>query len=239
MTYVNITAVKRLFAIAVVGQISVMILVAFEVFPVTQPTAVNNTLLGSLLATVSSYILYWQTKLQENQAEIEEKMFDLETKPVLEVVNKSFNNNDVEIKLTNYGHGVAVDLQLNCRITAQDVSWYEGMTCQTSLKRIGESGVLEDSSIRPQEEPNQFIAKSVNVRREQDSEGSSVDSSFETVMDQLLEEEAEKIKVSLWVSGDSKIGRHKVEAEVCDTFELQNPINIPQSDLQTSYKFQI
>jgi len=118
--------VRRIFAFLLVSQLIGIILVGLGIIPVTQPASISNAILGAILATISAYILYRQTKIQERQLKIEKLMLDYETKPIVEVVDKTFDSNSITVSLTNYGNGAAVDLQLNCFITTSDVSWFEG-----------------------------------------------------------------------------------------------------------------
>lgn len=226
---------KMGFLIAIVFQVLGLFLVGFGIVPVVNPTAVNNTILGSLVASFSVYLLYWQTKIQKRQTSIEEKMLKYETEPVLEVVDKDPTNNNLNLTITNYGHGVAIDLELCCKVTSPDIDWFEGVTSYTPINKLDDSEVLEDSSIRPQEEPKKYRSESVTVGRI--SDGCETHRSFEAVMEQLEDEDGE-INISLWISAKPKVGNHSVEAKVSEDIQLDLGWNVERLDLEAAHDFQ-
>lgn len=230
-------SIKALFATVILIQLIVMVLVSFGTIPVAKPVAVSDTILGSILATLSAYLLYWQVQLQERQADVEEKMLDYETKPLLEIVDKDFEGNSAEVLVANYGHGVCVDLRLKCRVTAPEVDWFEGVDSSTPIKRKDGDTVLEDTSIRPQEEPDTYWANTVTIGRRID-ESEEDHSTFETTMWDLLDEEGAEVHVGLWATGKPKVGDYTVQEKICDKFVIESSTNIPRPDLQNSYQFQ-
>lgn len=229
--------VKIGFGAVVIIQLLVMGLISFGFVEVSKPIAANDTLLGSILATISAYLLYSQLQIQKRQTNIEEKILDYETKPVLEVVEKNFEGNSVEVSMANYGYGVGVDLHLNCRVEAPEIEWFEGTDSSTPLKRKDEENVLEDTSIRPQKDPDTYRANNITIGRKIGNY--RVDNStFETTMGDLLEEDDVTIHVELWVSGSPKVGNHTIEERVCEKFTIDSSIRAPRPDLQNSYQFQ-
>lgn len=229
---------RLMFIVGLILQIIALFFVAFEVIQTNQTAAISNALLGSTLATVSAYILYRQTVISKRQVDVEEKMLDNATKPVIEVVNKEFRSNSAEILLTNYGNGVAIRLNLHCLVEAPNVDWFEGVNSSTPLKRKSEeNGILEDTSIRPQEEPDSYSAKQITIGRK-NATGEEVHSSFETVMSQLFSEEDVEIMINFSVRGDSKVKKYSAEDEICDTIKINSSTQVPQHDLETIYNYQ-
>lgn len=231
------TTVRNVFILLLLILVIALILIGFGIIPVTKPPSISNAILGAILATISAYILYWQTKIQERQAEIEKTMLDYETKPIIEVVDKKFDSNSVTVSLTNYGNGVAVDLHLNCSITTFDVDWFDGINSQTPLKRARDGELLEDTSIRPQEEPATYSTKGITAGR-RDAQGSEVHSSFETIMENLFDEDDADLSVRLWVTANPEVGEYSVEDEVCDEININTSTRVSQYDLQTIYGYQ-
>ena len=228
---------RRIFAFLLVSQLIGIILVGLGIIPVTQPASISNAILGAILATISAYILYRQTKIQERQLKIEKLMLDYETKPIVEVVDKTFDSNSITVSLTNYGNGAAVDLQLNCFITTSDVSWFEGVNSTTPLKREQNGDLLEDTSIRPQEEPDTYSTKGITAGRK-DTQDNRVHSSFETIIENLFEEDDAELNVRLWVTANPEVGDYSVEDEICDEINISTTTQVPQYDLQTIYAYQ-
>ena len=228
---------RYIFGGVVALQVIALIIVGIGLISVTKPASISNALLGSILATISAYIMYWQAKIREKQVYIEGLMLDYETKPIVEVVDKSFDANTVKVSLTNYGNGVAVELYLNCIITASNVDWFEGINSKTPIKRKRDGELLEDTSIRPQEEPDTYVAKGITAGRK-DNEGREIYSSFETIMGHLFEENDVDITVSLFVTGQPKVGDYSVKDEVCDDVMISSSTQVPQYDLDTIYSFQ-
>lgn len=231
--------IKLLFIGGLAIQILAMGLIGFGVVSVTEPVAINNTILGTLIATLSVFLLFKQTHIQRKQADIEEKMLRYETEPVLEVVNKDIESNNVQLEISNYGHGVAVNLELCCYVQAPDVEWFKGRVSRTPIHRLGESGPLEDSSIRPQEEPADYIAETITVGRTNEDSDQIHESVFETVVGKVIDRSnSGNIQVSLWITAMPKIGDHEVRADVCEPFTVRLDQTPPRSDLQTIYEFQ-
>jgi hypothetical protein len=231
-------AVKVIFAGVLLIEIGFMIAVVFGRISVNEPTAVNDMLLGAILATISAYILYWQTQIQREQTQIEEKMLEYETKPVLEVVDAEFDKNDLILTITNYGHGVAVDLKLNCLVETQDVDWFRGVVSQTPLKKSDGAKVLEDTSVRPQEEPREYIAQSVTAGRKLDSDNGEDHSSIETLMNEMVRQDVRQVSVSLWITGRPKVGNYNVKEKVCHQFVVDPTEIVDNPELQRVYQFQ-
>lgn len=232
------TVIKLVFIATLIVLVLGMIVVASGITPIEEQTAANNALLGAILATISVYILYWQTRIQEKQIEIEETMLEYETKPILEVVDVDFNKNDIMLIIANYGHGVALNLKLNCLVEAPNVDWFKGTVSQIPVKKLNESKVLEDSSVRPQEEPREFIAQSVTVGRLENQEGSEDHSSFETTMNELIRSGAGEIRISFWITGNPKVGKDTVQSKVCGKFTIDLSPKLEPPDVETCYAFQ-
>lgn len=200
-------SVQFMFGTIVIIQSLALALVGLGIISVNRPIAVSNTLLSTVLATISAYLLYSQVKIRERQVDIEEKMLAYETEPSLEIVNRKFRGDDAIISIANYGHGVAQELTLICTVTADSVDWYEGVESRTQLKRYDqdEDVVLEDSSLHPQENPELFIAESITVERIPTGEDESVSAGFESRMMELADENSGNIGISLIVEARSRV----------------------------------
>jgi len=231
------TKVQIVFSTLLISQLIALILVGIGSVTVTKPASISNAILGAILATISAYILYQQTKIQERQLKIEKSMLDYETKPIVEVVDKEFNSNSVTVSLTNYGNGVAVDLQLNSSITTSDVDWFDGIISTTPLKRKQNGELIEDTSIRPQEEPDTYSTRGITAGR-RDAQDNEVHSSFETIMQNLYEEDDAELNIQLWVTANPEVGDYAVEDSVCDDIKIRTSTQVPQYDLQTIYGYQ-
>lgn len=218
-----------------------MVFVGLGVITVTKPLALNEALLGGLLSLISAYLLYSQTHLLKKQVEIEDKLLSYETEPALEVISCDFRGNGIVLEITNYGHGVAQDLEIECFVSCPEVDWYSGVPRRTPLHRYSESEdeTLEDSSIRPQEEPSTFIAKSIEVARIVENGQSTIhESAFETLMRELQSENDAKVTVSMTLVGKDTVGEEEYSAPACEDFTT-NLSETPQDPtLQEVFEFQ-
>jgi len=217
-----------------------MLLTSLEIISVSRPVAVTEALLGATLTAITAYLLYSQTRIFRRQADIEEKMLAFETEPSLEVVDKEFRGNDVLVDIANYGHGIAQELKLQCRVTCRDVDWYNGVPHETPLKRYDpdEERTFEDSSVRPQEEPTTYIAEPVRVAREiRDADSDLIESGFETLLRELSGEDGD-VTVYLKVRGQSTLEDEDCSADVCDDFTADLTVLSESPSLQEVYQFQ-
>lgn len=232
--------VTAVFAI-LIGTFSVlMLLTSLEIIFVSSTVAVTEALLGATLTAITAYLLYSQTRIFRRQADIEEKMLAFETEPSLEVVDKEFRGNDVLVDIANYGHGIAQELKLQCRVTCPDVEWYNGVPYETPLKRydMDEERTFEDSSVRPQEEPTTYIAEPVQVAREiRDADSDFTESGFETLLRELSGEGGD-VTVHLEVRGQSTVEDEDCSADVCDDFTAGLTVLSESPSLQEVYQFQ-
>lgn len=232
--------VTAVFAILVFIFAVLMLLTSLEIISVSRPLAVNEALLGATLTAITAYLLYSQTQIFRRQVDIEEKMLAYETDPSLEVVDKECRGNDVLVEIANYGHGIAQELKLQCRVTCPDVEWYNGVPYETTLKHYDpdEDRTFEDSSVRPQEEPTTFIAESVRVARTiRDADGDFDESGFETLLRELSGEDCD-VTVHLEVRGQSTVKGEDCWADVCDDFTADLAMVSESPSLQEVYQFQ-
>lgn len=233
--------VRAVFLVLLVVFAVLMVLVGLDVITVSRPLALNEALLGGLLSLISAYLLYSQTHLLKKQVEIEDKLLSYETEPALEVISCDFRGNEIILDIANYGHGVAQDLEIECLVSCPKVDWYSGVPRRTHLQRYIESEdrTLEDSSIRPQEEPSSFIAKSVKVARIVENGQSTIDeSAFETLMRELQSENDAKVTVSMTLVGKDTVGEDEYSASACEDFTT-NLSETPQDPtLQEVFEFQ-
>jgi hypothetical protein len=97
--------------------------------------------------------------------------------------------------------------------------------------------LLEDTSIRPQEEPDTYSTKGITAGRK-DTQDNRVHSSFETIIENLFEEDDAELNVRLWVTANPEVGDYSVEDEICDEINISTTTQVPQYDLQTIYAYQ-
>jgi hypothetical protein len=114
----HITA-RRVFTLALLVEIGIMLALSLGAISVENPATANNTLLSVILGTVSAYLLYSQVDIQRNQVSIEEKLLKYETEPSLVVVDRWFERDDLYLDVANYGHGIAEDLRVECIVECQ------------------------------------------------------------------------------------------------------------------------
>lgn len=232
--------VTAVFAILIGTLSGLMLLTSLEIISVSRPVAVTEALLGATLTAITAYLLYSQTRIFRRQADVEEKMLAYETEPSLEVVDKEFRGNDVLVEIANYGHGIAQDLKLQCRVICPEVDWYNEVPYETPLKRYDrdDERTFEDSSVRPQEEPTTYIAEPVRIGREiRDAESDFTESGFEILLRELSGEDGD-VTVHLEVRGQSTVEDEDCSADVCDDFTADLSVLPESPSLQEVYQFQ-
>jgi hypothetical protein len=242
VTASNLKVARVLFAVGVGIFALLMALIGTEIITVNKPVAVNDALLGGLLSLISLYILYAQSDMMKKQVKIEDRLLAYETEPSLEVISREFQGNNGLFELTNYGHGVAQNLCLECFVECPDVEWYSGFPIRTRLHRYDKSDdkLLEDSSVRPQEDSSCFMAKSIKVGRLQEVEGGEREpdkSAFETLIRELQTSDA-TVTVSIDVICTDTVSDEEYCITACEDFTTDLS-KVPEGpSLQEVYKFQ-
>lgn len=232
--------VKIFFSLVILLQLGGLISLALGMWEVNRPTEISNTLVSSLLATITAYLLYTQTDLQKQLLDLENKMLKHETQPALEVVDKRYRNDDVILDIANYGNGIAQNLVLVCEVVPEDVEWYNGVPSRTSLKEYHEDEdyTLDTSSILPQETPETFLAESVTVSRIPSGETEPVEAGFSSRMAELRNEDESDVTIRFEVHAESKVGQEEILTDIGEPITLSMS-DIPESPTISSvYKYQ-
>lgn len=187
----------------VVGMVSVNI----GYVTVQRPANVSTTLLSALLTATVIFLTYQQVKLKKTQVEMEKRLLRFDTEPSIEIVDRWFEDDDVYLKLSNYGHGVAQNLALTCIVECPETDWFRPVQSQTPLRRYDSEAdsVLEDTSARPQEEPSTFVAKNVTVARIPEGETKPINEEFQTCFRSLKSRGNGTVTVEYRLTGDANV----------------------------------
>ncbi|MFC4248288.1 hypothetical protein ACFOZ7_15340 [Natribaculum luteum] len=195
------------YIIVAVSLIGGMIAVNTGSITVQRPISVTTTLLSALLTATVILLTQQQVELSRRQVEMEKRLMQFETEPSIEVVDRWFEDDDVYLKLANYGHGVAQDLKLNCILECPETDWFQPEASQTPLRRYDstEKRVLEDTSARPQEEPVTFVAKNITTARVPKGETEPITEEFQTCFRSLISNGGGSVTVEYRITGNANV----------------------------------
>jgi len=102
----------------------------------------NAATLASLGLTATLVILYYQQK----------EILRFERLPEIEISSRSLDGDDLEVVLSNYGHGLAKNVIYHTVLHAPNAEKFEPMLANTRARRVTEdSDTSLEQSIRPQE----------------------------------------------------------------------------------------
>jgi hypothetical protein len=208
---------------------------------VQRPISVSTALLSALLTATIIFLTYQQVELKKTQVEMEKRLLRFDTEPSIEIVDKWFEDDDIYIKLANYGHGVAQNLELSCIVECPETDWFQPVESRTLLRRFDPETdrILEDTSARPQEEPVTFIAKNVTVGRIPTGESKPITEEFQTSLRSLKSRGNGSVTVEYRLIGDANvIEDYSINLPVGDsmTAELDDLPDPPTAE--TVYQFQ-
>lgn len=195
------------YILVAIGLIAGMLGVNLGYFSVQDPVSVTTTLLSALLTATIILLTQRQVELSRAQVEMEKRLLRFDTEPSIEVVDRWFEGDDVYLKLANYGNGVAQNLTLTCSVRCPQVEWFNPATSLTLLRRVdSEAGrILEDTSVRPQEKPATFVAKTITVARIPEGETATVTEGFQTCFRSLKSNGKGKAIVEYRLTGDANV----------------------------------
>jgi len=102
----------------------------------------NAAALASLGLTATLVVLYYQQK----------EILRVEKLPEIEISSRSLNGDDLEVVLSNYGHGLAKNVSFHTVVHAPNAEKFEPILVDTRARRVTEnSDTTLEQSVRPQE----------------------------------------------------------------------------------------
>lgn len=153
-------------------------------------------------------------EIQEQQAEIMENQQDLlkaEQQAHIEVGEYRTKEGAIEISLSNYGNGLAKDLQLVTAIDFESDSEIEPIAVGCSLRRAGKEGKRLEQSIRPHQENVWFTAEpKIALKIGKDSDDEINNYGMWTATRILSEKSVDEIWFNHFVRYVDQLGRSKV-----------------------------
>lgn len=137
---------------------------------VSQTTAAVGGIFINSLLTISLLLVYTSmAKTQEKQAEL----LELERKPLLEISDYWIDGDKIEIEISNYGGGLATDLELATVVDFEEGEKVEPDTVSTPTYRLNEDGERKNErSIKPHREKVRFETNPyISVHTDQSGSG--------------------------------------------------------------------
>jgi len=203
MSWDDLTYIDIVFAIAISVLALLMFVIGIGLLGIQNQQAAISTILGAMLTLVTIYLMFEQTEIRRRQLDVEEQLLEYETEPKIEVIDRNFRESKIEVQLANYGHGVAQNLEIECLLLSPDSEWFEGSPTRISLQRYNEDAdeVLEDNSIRPQEEPATFISEEILLGRIPEQETDATESTATTRLRELVENGEGNIELKITLYG--------------------------------------
>lgn len=102
----------------------------------------NAAALASVGLTATLVVLYYQQK----------EILRVEKLPEIEISSCSLDGDDLEVVLSNYGHGLAKNVSFQTVVHAPDVEGFDPMLVETRARRVTENAETTlEQSVRPQE----------------------------------------------------------------------------------------
>lgn len=107
----------------------------------------NAAALASLGLTATLVVLYYQQK----------EILRVEKLPEIEISSRTLNGNELEVVLSNYGHGLAKSVSFQTVVHAPDTENFEPMLVEARARRVAaNSETTLEQSVRPQESQMKF-----------------------------------------------------------------------------------
>lgn len=155
----------------------------------------NAASLASVGLTAALVVLYYQQK----------EILRVEKLPELEISSRTIDGDELEVVLSNYGHGLAKSVCFYTTVHAPDADQFEPMLVESRARRVTEnSETTLERSVRPQEAHVTFRGTPSMGYRLNGEEYRSAD--FSTGFMQLYQADIESVWFQIFVVVDDQLG---------------------------------